>query len=133
MVMVVEEEAVVVTPTPVKVQQILVALVVAVEEELVSLQEMVVQQELVHLDPHHLEMMVVLVVTVLPTLVDLLVMVVTVQVVHLEEEVEEVEIKMTQHKMDLEVHLQTEKDMVLINQVVMQVHQVLVLFSEHQQ
>ena len=133
MVMVVEEEAVVVTPTPVKVQQILVALVVAVEEELVSLQETVVQQELVHLDPHHLEMMVVLVVAVLPTLVEVLVMVVTLQVVHLEEKVEEVEIKMTQHKMDLEVHLQTEKDMVLINQVVMQVHQVLVLFSEHQQ
>ena len=126
MVMVVEEEAVVVTPTPVKVQQIMVALVVAVEEELVSLQETVVQQELVHLDPHHLEMMVVLVVTVLPTLVDLLVMVVTVQVVHLEEEVEEVEIKMTQQKTVLEVHLQTEEDMVLINQVAMQEHQVLV-------
>ena len=126
MVMVVEEEAVVVTPTPVKVQQIMVALVVAVEEELVSLQGMVVQHNLVLLDPHHLEMMVVLVVTVLPTLVDLLVMVVTVQVVHLEEEVEEVEIKMTQQKTVLEVHLQTEEDMVLINQVAMQEHQVLV-------
>ena len=124
--MVVEEEAVVVIPTPVKVQQIMVALVVAVVEELVSPQGMVVQQELVHLDPHHLEMMVVLVVAVHPTLVEVLVMVVTLQVVHLEEEVEEVEIKMTQQKTVLEVHLQIEEDMVLINQVAMQEHQVLV-------
>ena len=124
--MVVEEEVVVVLLTPVKVQQIMVALAVLVVEELVSLQGMVVQHNLVLLDPHHLEMMVVLVVTVLPTLVDLLVMVVTVQVVHLEEEVEEVEIKMTQQKTVLEVHLQTEEDMVLINQVAMQEHQVLV-------
>ena len=124
--MVVEEEVVVVPPSPVKVQQIMVALAVAVAVELVSPQETVVQQELVHLDPHHLEMMVVLVVAVLPTLVEVLVMVVTLQVVHLEEMVEEVEIKMTQHQMDLEVHLQIEEDMVLINQVAMQEHQVLV-------
>ena len=116
----------VVTPTPVKVQQIMVALAVAVAVDLVSPQETVVQQELVHLDPHHLEMMVVLVVAVLLTLVEVLVMVVTLQVVHLEEEVEEVEIKMTQQKTGLEVDLQIEEDMVLINQVAMQEHQVLV-------
>ena len=124
--MVVVVEEVVVTLTPVKVQQIMVALVVAVVEELVVLQEMVVMQELVPLDLPHQEMMDLLVVMDLLMLVELLVMVVMLQVKHLEGKVEEVEIKMTQQKMVLEVNHQIEKDMVLINQVVLQEYQVLV-------
>tara|TARA_Y100000114_G_C11580718_1_gene240903 strand:+ start:227 stop:601 length:375 start_codon:yes stop_codon:yes gene_type:complete len=124
--MVVEEEEVVVTLTPVKVKQIMVALVVAVVEDLVIPQEMVVMQELVPLDLPHQEMMDLLVVMGLLMLVELLVMVVMLQVKHLEGKVEEVETILIQQKMDLEVNHQIEKDMVLINQVALQVHQVLV-------